>query len=309
MKNTVEYKSSGLIELKDVDTSKREAVLAHATYDSVDRTKDIARKGMFAKSWKENKDDIAYYVNHDPEKVPGRPTDFWEDNQHAYTKVYHGTHTLGNDTLIMMDEGIIKKVSFGYIPEVKSFITHQNQKVRELKQVKHVETSVLTKLQAHPGSTVVSVTKAFDEFFEGLDVKALTQPEQAMLKKMLSCDQMCMKEMVSMMDTLDAKSDLYTWLTYGISQRASMMGDMMRQLKWNVEEVKEVQQHIETMEKFVRNTKASDECIKSIELEIEETKALLSGYDVTTQPITGPGASSQNDSVLLKQLLILKTKI
>jgi HK97 family phage prohead protease len=305
----VEYKSSNIIELKDVDTSKREAVLAHATYDSVDRTKDIARKGMFSKSWKENKDDISYYVNHDPEKVPGRPVDFWEDNQHAYTKVYHGTHTLGNDTLIMMDEGIIKKVSFGYIPEVKSFITHQGQKVRELKQVKHIETSVLTKLQAHPGSTVVSVTKAFENLFGELDIKALTQPEQGMLKKMLSCDQLCMEEMVMMMGQLDTKSDLYTSLSYMISQRASMMGDMMRQLKWNVDEMKAVQQHIETMEKFVRNTKASDECIKSIQIEIEETKSILSGYDVTTQPITGPGASSQESDSLLRQLLILKTKI
>lgn len=147
-------------EVKDMDMGKREAVIAHAVYNNIDRTGDISRKGMFTKSWKEYKDDLAYYRNHDDNQVPGRVTDVWEDEQKAYTKVWHGTHTLGNDTLLMLDEGIIKKASFGYIPTRKDYIEVKGKKVRELKEVVHLETSVLTRMQANPLAGVEKVTKA-----------------------------------------------------------------------------------------------------------------------------------------------------
>ncbi|HYH15935.1 MAG TPA: HK97 family phage prohead protease, partial [Flavisolibacter sp.] len=131
----MEHKSISF-ELKDMDSSSRTAIIAHAVYDNIDRTKDISRKGMFTKSWKEGKDDIAFYLNHNDELAPGKVVDVFEDEQKAYTKVWLGTHTLGNDTLIMMDEGIIKKASFGYAVEKKDFIQVKGQRVREIKEVK-----------------------------------------------------------------------------------------------------------------------------------------------------------------------------
>lgn len=207
----MEYKSINL-ELKDLDMGKRTAVIAHAVFNNIDRTKDISRKGMFLDSWRENKEDIALYINHDSNRVPGKPTDFYEDDQKAYTVTYLGTHTLGEDTLRMLDEGIIKKASFGYIAEEKSFIEHRGQKIRELKKVKHIETSVLTVLQANPLAGVVSVTKSFE------------------------------------------------------IQNALI----------------ELKESIQTMEKFCRNTTASDESIKSILSEIEQAKHIISRYDVST---------------------------
>ncbi len=111
--NGIETKSIPF-ELKDMDKNTRTAVIAHAAYNNIDRTKDISRKGMFTKSWKESKDEIALYLNHNDEQSPGKVVDVYEDDSYAYTKAWLGTHTLGNDTLIMMDEGIIKKASFGY---------------------------------------------------------------------------------------------------------------------------------------------------------------------------------------------------
>ena len=286
-------------ELKDIDKSKRTAVIAHAVYNNIDRTDDISRKGMFTKSWNESKDDINFYFNHNDEQAPGKVVDVYEDEQAAYTKAWLGTHTLGNDVLIMMDEGVIKKASFGYITEKSGFLDVKGKKIRELKEVRHLETSVLTKMPANPKAGVRQVIKAY---MQTPEFKSLSQEEQTMLKKMLACDQMCMEEMVKMMGMLDTKSDLYTGLSYMISQRASMMGDMMRQLKWNVDEVNSIKSHIEVMEKFCRNTKASDDAIKTILLEIEESKQLISDYNTVITQAEGTSLEPTT-SVEEKELL------
>ena len=49
-------KSAGIaLEFKDLDTSKRTAVIKHAVYTSIDRVKDISTKGMFTKSWQDQR--------------------------------------------------------------------------------------------------------------------------------------------------------------------------------------------------------------------------------------------------------------
>jgi HK97 family phage prohead protease len=232
-----------VFELKDMDRQKRTAVIAHAVYDNIDRGKDISRKGMFNKSWKENKDDIAFYLNHDDEKAPGKIVDVFEDNKNAYTKAWLGTHTLGNDTLIMMDEGIIKKASFGYITEKSNPLSIKGQLVRELKEVVHIETSVLTKMPMNPLAGVVSVTKMFDE-----------------------------------------------------------------------NDAEEMAFHIKTMERFCRNTKASDDCIKNILFEIDNIKAILLKYNTANTQIRDaevePVASGNNeDLAFAKSLHLLKLNL
>lgn len=209
-------------ELKDLDKSKRTAIIAHAAYDNIDFTKDISRKGMFNKSWSENKSDISFYLNHNDEQAPGKVVDVYEDANFAYTKAWLGTHTLGNDVLTMMDEGVIKKASFGYITQKSNPITVKGQKVRELKEVQHIETSVLTKMPANIKAGIVSVTKAFE----------------------------------------------------GVTD----------------EQIKEFYRHLTVMEKFCRNTNASDGCIKMMLQEVENTKQFISEYN-TAFTQTEPDAS------------------
>ena len=290
----MEYKSLGL-ELKDMDMGKRTSVIAHSVYDDIDRTKDIARKGMFSKSWKENKDDLSFYLNHNDEQSPGLITNVFEDERKAYTEVKLGTHTLGNDTLIMMDEKIIKKASFGYIVEKKNFITVKGQRVRELKEVQHLETSVLTKLPAHNKAGIVSVTKS-------LEVKSLSEPEQAILKMLAVNTQATLEQLVQLSGTLDIKSDLYTWIGYVIERHSSMITEFRTQLRYNARELKELKSHLATMEKFCTNTKASDDCIKSILDNIEEAKSLISEYDTDATRLIDEPVSSKNDEELMVQI-------
>jgi HK97 family phage prohead protease len=235
----MEYKAIQL-ELKDIDKNKRTAVVAHAGYNNIDRTKDISRKGMFNKSWMESKADIGFYFNHKPELTPGKVLDVWEDEAKAFTKAYLGTHTLGEDTLKMLDEGIITKASFGYVVEKKNYIEVKGEKIRELKEVRHIETSVLTVLQANPLAGVISVTKSLD------------------------------------------------------------LANALVELK----------QTISNMERFCRNTSASDETIQSIMKEVDEAKQIISKYDTADTPlITEPDASKKDDDSLYRELLLFKSKI
>lgn len=227
----IQYKNIPL-ELKDIDRNKRTAVIAHAVYNNIDRTRDISRKGMFQKSWAESKADLSFYVNHNDNETPGKVEDVFEDDEKAYTKTWFGNHTFGNDTLIQLDEGVIKNASFGYYTIKSNPIEVKGQKVRELKEVKHIETSVLTKMPANPMAGVISVVKSFEE-----------------------------------------QTDLIL--------------------------------RLQNLEKFVRNTKASDECILQVLEEIKAINSILSGYDTAdTQTITEPAASKDGEDVLLALRLL-----
>lgn len=263
-------------ELKDIDKSSRTAVIAHAAYNNIDLTNDISRKGMFTKSWNESKTDINFYLNHNDEQAPGKVTDVYEDDQFAYTKAWLGTHTLGNDVLIMMDEGVIKKASFGYATVRSNSIDVKGKKVRELKEVVHYETSVLTKMPANPKAGIRNVTKSL---FNLSEIKSLSLTEQGILKSIIASDQGILEELIRLSATQEVTSDLYTWVCWNISRRAEMMGSIRSELRYNSGELKELAAHIKTMENFCRNTKASDETIKTILLEIADTKQFISAYN------------------------------
>lgn len=297
-------------ELKDIDKTSRTAVIAHAAYNNIDLTEDISRKGMFTKSWNESKSDINFYFNHNDEQAPGKVTDVYEDDNFAYTKAWLGTHTLGNDVLTMMDEGVIKKASFGYITDKSNVIKVKDKKVRELKEVRHLETSVLTKIPANPKAGVRQVTKSLYDLSE---VKTLSASEQQILKQIVTGDQDILLQLVTLSGTLDVNSDLYMWITYVISRRADFMGDLRAQLRYNAGEIKELSTHLKTMEKFCRDTKASDQAIKTILEEIESTKQFISAYNTANtqepaEPLLEPAASLEemNDAFSIFKNSLIK---
>lgn len=169
----LEFKAIEPFELLEMSKDSRTAVIAHCVYDNIDRAKDISRKGMFNKSWKEQKA-IDFLVDHDPGQKPGLVTRTYEDEKKAYTGVKFGSHTLGTDTMLMMDEGIITGASFGFFTIKANKIEVKGKKVRELKEVIHAETTVTKKLQpVNDLAGVVMVTKAelgaFAEFKAHID--------------------------------------------------------------------------------------------------------------------------------------------
>ena len=227
-------RKSVTLELKDFSPGSRTAVVAHAVYDVIDRTGDISRKGMFTKSWQENPK-IDFLFNHKEDQIPGNAVKMWEDDARAYTEVKFGNWTLGNDVMEMAEAGVIRGVSFGYRAEKKNWIEVKGKRVRELKEVFHGETSLLTVLPANPLTGVVSLTK-------------------------------------------DAAGILL-----------------------------ELKASIETMEKFCRNAKASDETIKQVMNDLAEAKAIINKFDTAgTPPITEqPASEAEQKGADIEALTIL----
>ncbi len=158
-------KSAGIaLEFKDLDTSKRTAIIKHAVYGSIDKVGDISHKGMFTKSWNEGLP--KFYFNHDKERKPGKALRVFEDNEGAYTEVKFSNTTLGNDVMEMISDGTIEGASYGYITIKKDYSEIKGRKIRNLREVKHPETSILNIEPAHDGAQVVSLIKALDDIEE-----------------------------------------------------------------------------------------------------------------------------------------------
>ncbi len=156
----MEIKSIGF-EIKDMSKESRTAVIAHAAYGNIDRVGDISTKGMFTSSW-ERKDTVDFLFNHEVGSVAGNVLRTFEDETKAYTEVKFGNWKLGDDMIAMIDAGVIRGASFGYQTEKKDYKEINGKKVRILRQVKHIETSLLTNNPANPLTGVVTLTKADD---------------------------------------------------------------------------------------------------------------------------------------------------
>lgn len=295
------------LEFKDIDSSKRTATIAHSVYNTVDRTGDIATKGMFSKSWKEKKD-IDFLFNHVDGAVVGNVTGVWEDDNKAYTEVKFGNWTLGDDVLEMAEAKVLKGASFGYAAIRKEFKTVNNRKVRVLKEVIHGETSLVTKTPAHPDAGIIKLTKSL--FMDMPEIKSLSATEFTMMKEMAAMDQRCLEMMVNISGSLDKTSDLFNWVLYQISRRADLMSAIRSQLQYNSGELKSLQQHLSNMEAFVNKTNASDECIKSIQSEIDETKSIISSIDTSdTRLINAQSASEGDNDSFRKKLLLFNQRL
>lgn len=208
----MEHKSIAL-ELKDLDTGKRQGVIAHAVYNSIDRMGDISTKGMFTKSWSEKKD-IDFLFNHDESEIVGTVLRTFEDEHKAYTEVKFGNWKLGDDVMEMAEAGVLRGASFGYVTEKKEYIDVKGRKVRKLKEVRHEETSLLTKIPAHPGAGLVSLTKSVELDGYIRELKAHLDTMENFCRNTNASDQSIKailveikqaKEIISLYDTVDTQ--------------------------------------------------------------------------------------------------------
>lgn len=312
----IEHKAIPLT-VDELSKDSRTVVFAHATYDSIDRLGDISRPGMFAKSWSERKADVKFLIDHNMGMKPGKVVDLWETKAQAFTKAKLGNHTLGNDTLEMLDMGLIDSASYGFIATKAAKIDVKGKKVRELKEVYHVESTLANALApVHPDSKVVVVTKAFDEMAANMaiELKALSMDEQGLLKKLLDGSHSNMEAAVNFSRTVDPKSDLYTWIGYYISRQADGISSMRDQLRWGSKELKAMKDRAVLLDKFCRDSNASDECIENILQESKALNDLVSRFDTANthdgEPIASDaGNTTDSDVIATLKLLTLKASM
>jgi HK97 family phage prohead protease len=293
------------LTIKDIDFQKRIAVIAQATYNSLDREGDRANKGMFTKSWNENRADIRLFKNHNKYSGPGRVDEFWEDEQHAYIKAYLGTHTEGEDTLKQLDEKIIVASSFGFNPVKTSKLSNKGV---DLKEVQWLETSVLTHWGAHKDSGVVSVMKHFD-----FQTKDLNDAEKNFLRTLIDNRNEALRMCMQMNETVTEGTDMWSYINELIADQSYNIAWLKRRVEYGVKEITDLRAGVKAMEKFIQNTKASDECIQRIQKELDNTKQLLSEIDtaVHSEPdnTTHEPSASKGGNEFLRQLHYLNLKL
>jgi HK97 family phage prohead protease len=288
-------KSAGIqLELKDLDTSKRTAIIRHAVYTSIDRVKDISTKGMFTKSWQENKPDFLF--NHVTGATVGSVINTYDDDNGAYTEVKFGNWTLGNDVLEMASEGVLKGASFGYISDKNKtdYVQIKGQKIRRLKEVKHIETSLLTVLPAHPEAGVMVLNKSLEQ----IELKQLKDSEKQLLQTLISNDISNMASLINVASTLDITSDLYTWIMYQISRRADWTDSSMSKLYYNQQAINGMKANVASIEAYCSKANASDETIVTLQNSLTEYKQIITDYDTAlTSLATKPGASDESNEI------------
>lgn len=209
---------------------------------------------MFDKSWSNHSSMVRYFLNHKKDQAPGKILRLWDDAEHAYAQVKHGTHTLGEDVLKQLDEGIIVAASFGFDPVKYKDI---KGKGKDFLEVKHYEVSVLSHWGAHSDSGPVATVKALERGPGKL--KQLSEVEQALLTTLMSNCMDNLQEAFTVASQLDPDSDLYTWVMWFISRHAEIVGSMRAEMRYGMKEKMDGQ--IAKLQKFIRNTTASDECI------------------------------------------------
>jgi peptidoglycan/xylan/chitin deacetylase (PgdA/CDA1 family) len=231
----------------------------------------------------------------------------WEDEKHAYAKMWFGTHTLGDDTLKMMDEGIITDSSYWFVPTKYSKNEAGGYNFTEvfLKEV-----SVLTHWGAHPESKIVAVQKAANDIEVGEAIlKQLNSDEVAYLRQFVGSLNQNLLSLVSFSAGLPETSDIYTWVNSLIGDISYTVSRFKDRLVWGQKcwTPDELTQRLAKFKSFIKNTTASDDAIKTVLKEAEELETFLMMEDThkVAQPTEQSKSSGNDDALALLNIKML----
>lgn len=278
-------------DMQDINKGKRIAIIKFATYGSLDRDGDMSTKGMFTRSWQQAPEDIRFFKNHNREEAPGRIVPFedgrpglWDDEKGAYARLYLGTHTLGEDTLKQMDEGIITNNSFGFDPTKKVDIKGKGSKFTE---VKHWEVSVLTHWGAHKGSLVQEVHKSFN-----VDNPVCVKGSDEVLT---------INAVEGMFYSLkDNTGKICGWFK-GSDLDAVSNGEVNQ-------DAEDLDLQIKSLEKIISKSNCSDAAIKELQLELDDLKSARQLLNDTVDTRMRNDQSISVDKQAAEALLLLTLK-
>lgn len=145
-------------EIKDLDFEKRTVQAYYANFENVDSDNDIISSKAYVKSINDRgpqaeKPRIKHLFNH--WEAAGNVKELGQDNKGAWFVSKLGRHTVGNDTLLMYEDGIITEHSHGF-EVVKSGNTEiEGKGVRVIEEAVLWEVSSLDKWGANMHTPVM----------------------------------------------------------------------------------------------------------------------------------------------------------
>jgi hypothetical protein len=147
-----------------------------STFGNVDLVGDVVVSGSYKRTLdrsKQSREGLKRIkVLRDHEHPIGVPVHAEEDSKGLYTRSYISDIQLGNETLTLLRDGVLDRMSIGYEPVQKEFTKHEGRDVRLLKEIKLIEYSIVT-FPANEQAAVTGVKaledldRAFHEFKAG----------------------------------------------------------------------------------------------------------------------------------------------
>ena len=102
--------------IKDVDVKQGIVTGYFSKFGNIDSDGDIIQKGAYTKTISESFQRIKHLLDHDRTKAVGVIQVLKEDDFGLYYESKAGRHTLGQDFLLMAEDGIISEHSVGIYP-------------------------------------------------------------------------------------------------------------------------------------------------------------------------------------------------
>lgn len=130
-----------------------------STFGNIDAVGDIVMPGAYKRTLDHRMGRIKVLRDH--EHPIGKPIEAYEDSKGLYTRSYISDTQLGNETLTLLKDGVLDRMSIGYEPVVKDHGKHEGKDVRFLKEIKLYEWSIVT-FPANESAAVTGV-KALED--------------------------------------------------------------------------------------------------------------------------------------------------
>lgn len=159
------------LEVKGLDAKQGIVEFYAANFGNKDSDGDIILKGAYKKTLSENKSRLKHFKNHDFTMVPGVIKEISEDDKGLLVVSKIADTTLGKDTLIEYESGIITEHSQGF----KIIKDNQEKDANIISEIKLWEVSSLTAWGANEMTPVVSVKSADDVINLLLKIESLLQ--------------------------------------------------------------------------------------------------------------------------------------
>ncbi len=141
-----------------------------STFGNVDYVGDMVVAGAYKRTLNNNMGRIKVLRDH--ESPIGVPVEAYEDTKGLYTRSRISDTQLGNETLTLLRDGVLDRMSIGYEPVQKEHGKHEGKDVRFLKEIKLYEWSIVT-FPANDAAAVTGIKaledldRAFHEFKAG----------------------------------------------------------------------------------------------------------------------------------------------
>lgn len=136
-----EFKSVKADFVSNVDTGIVEGYAS--TFDNVDHGLDVVRPGAFKSTLDARLKSNLMKVKYNHYDTIGKPLAAYEDSKGLYTKSQISQTSLGRDVTIMIKDGVIGHMSFGYIAKKVGKVEIEGKSVRELWEVDVPEYSMV----------------------------------------------------------------------------------------------------------------------------------------------------------------------